>query len=61
MPAVIRPVSAATPLRQYRDLLISVTGPQPVGLHWLWLVLWAVTFGALATIAYRHNEGIRYR
>lgn len=61
MPAVVARISADTPIRQYGDLLISITNPPKSGLTWLWLLLWTVGFGALAVLAYRRDEGTRYR
>lgn len=61
MPAALQQISLATPIRQYGDLLISITNPPTTGLTWLWLLLWAISFGALAVLAYRRDEGTRYR
>lgn len=61
MPAALRQVSLATPVRQYGDLLISITNPLTAGLTWLWLLLWTAGLGALAVFAYRHDVGTRYR
>lgn len=61
MPAAVRQISLATPIRQYGDLLISITDPSTSGLTPLWLLLWAVGLGALAVLAYRRDEGTRYR
>jgi ABC-2 type transport system permease protein len=61
LPGALETVSLAMPSRAYAELVIAAaTGAWPPP-ETAALAGWAVAFGALAVIAYRRDEGVRYR
>ncbi|WP_069385917.1 ABC transporter permease [Cellulosimicrobium cellulans] len=55
-------ISQATPTRAGRDLLVQALTGEPAN-PWAWPVLigWTALFAALAVVAYRRDEGRRFR
>jgi ABC-2 type transport system permease protein len=62
LPAVAGEVSPLLPTRQWLDTLTAAvtTAPPPLA-QWLALAGWTVAFALLAAVAYRRDEGVRYR
>jgi ABC-2 type transport system permease protein len=62
LPAVAGEISPLLPTRHWLDTLsAAVTADPPPAAQWLCLVGWTVVFGLLAAVAYRRDEGVRYR
>ncbi|PZR53338.1 ABC transporter permease [Xylanimonas oleitrophica] len=61
-PAWLDAVSQATPTRAARDLLVQALTGEP-GSAWAWPVLtgWIALLAVLAVVAYRRDEGRRFR
>ena len=61
-PGWLDAISQATPTRAGRDLLVqALTGEPAYGLAWAVLLGWTALFAVLAVVAYRRDEGRRFR
>jgi ABC-2 type transport system permease protein len=60
LPDVVRRFSDWLPTRQYADVLWSAAFGGVAAVHWLWLGVYAVTFGLVAAWGYRRDEGQRF-
>jgi len=61
-PGWLDAISQATPTRAGRDLLVqALTGEPAYGLAWVVLLGWTALFAVLAVVAYRRDEGRRFR
>jgi len=61
-PGWLDAISQATPTRAGRDLLVqALTGEPAYGLAWVVLLGWTALFAVLALVAYRRDEGRRFR
>lgn len=62
LPHAVAVLSPYLPTRQWADLLwAAVAGTPWRAEHWLWLLGYALVFGAAASWGYRRDEGQRYR
>lgn len=60
LPAVVQRISPVLPTRQFGELLWSVVAHDNIVRALLGLVVYAIVFGALASIGYRRDEQRRY-
>jgi ABC-2 type transport system permease protein len=65
LPSWVRATAPFMPTRHWLDFALGVIGGREDGGGWqvpgLYLLVWALVFGVVAVVAYRRDEGVRYR